>query len=542
MKRFLPFIIIFFVVLIYTKPFFRPGFFPTHDGEWAIVRLAEMQRELKDLQIPPRWSDYLNHGYGYPLFNFTYPFPFYLGTVLKFLSIGLTDSIKMIFVGSVFLSAIFMFLLGRELAGDFGGLLASVFYTVAPFRLVDLYIRGSIGESLSLAIFPMLFYLSLKFILKPSAVKLVACSITLAVLILSHNIMALVFFPLWLVFLYVALISYFEDVKLYTWRYFLPMIFLGLGLAAYFFIPALFEKQYVLLSKVKLADAASNFINIRDYLLSPWNYGVKPSYQLGWAHILAGILAIISLVLSKDIDKKRYWPILIFILGSIFILVFYAHPFSAEFWNVPPLSWFDFPWRFLTPLAFFLALSTIFLPLHRITKYIGGFLMIITVFLSVNFAQPPTYINKPDTYYATNDATTTSLDELTPVWVTNKPTNRYGQKIEVESGQAQLYNLVYDSKSIKFRAISTGPSTIKINTIYYPGWKFYINDKEIPVSYNNPDGLIRLVAPSGGNDVVGKFKETNVRYWSNIISLLSAVVAVLLLVFSAAKHIRAKFV
>jgi len=542
MKRFLPLVILFFVVLIYTKPFFRPGFFPTHDGEWAIVRLAEMQRELKDFQIPPRWADYLNHGYGYPLFNFTYPFPFYVGTALKFLGVGLTDSIKMIFVASVFLSAVFMFLLGRELAGDYGGLLASIFYTVAPFRLVDLYIRGSIGESLSLAIFPMLFYFSLKFILKPNAVRLGVCSVTLGVLILSHNIMALVFFPLWLVFLYVALILYYEDVKLYTWRYFLPMILLGLGLAAYFFIPALFEKQYVLLSNVKLADLSSNFINIRDYLFSPWDYGVKPSYQLGWAHILAGILAIVSLVLANDIDKKRYWPILIFILGSVFILVFYAHPFSAEFWNVPPLSWFDFPWRFLTPLAFFLALSTIFLPLHRITKYIGGFLAAATVILSINFAQPPTYINNPDTYYATNDATTTSMDELTPVWVTNKPTHRYGQKIEVEKGQAQLYNLVYNSKAIKFRVISTGPSTVKVNTIYYPGWKFYVNDKEIPVTYDNPDGLIRLVAHPGESDVVGQFKETNVRYWSNIISLLSAGVIVLLLVLSAAKYIRSKFV
>lgn len=542
MKRFLPFIIIFFVVLIYTKPFFRPGFFPTHDGEWAIVRLAEMQREIKDLQIPPRWSDYLNHGFGYPLFNFTYPFPFYLGTVLRFFHVGLTDSIKMIFVGSALVSALFMYLLGRELAGDFAGLLASIFYTVAPFRLVDLYIRGSIGESISLALFPMLFYLTLKFILKPSTVKMVVVSMTLATLILSHNIMALVFFPLWLVFLYVCLISYYEDVKLYTWRYFLPMILLGLGLSAYFFIPALVEKKFVMLSQVKLADLSSNFINVRDYLLSPWSYGSKPSYQLGWAHILAAILGIVSLISAKDIDKKKYWSLLIFILGSAFILVFYAHPFSAEFWNVPPLSWFDFPWRFLTPLAFFLALSSIFLATHRVTKFIGGILAFLTVILSINFINVTSSVNQPDTYYATNDATTTSMDELMPIWVVDKPANRYGQKIEVDKGRAQLYNLMYNSNSIKFRVIASTPSTIKVNTIYFPGWKFYSGNKEIPVRYDNPDGLMRLDMTSGSVDVIGLFKETGIRFWSNITTLVSIAICFLLLIFSLAKWVRSKFV
>lgn len=541
MKRLLPFIVIFFVVLIYTKPFFRPGFFPTHDGEWAIVRLAEMQREIKDMQIPPRWADYLNHGFGYPLFNFTYPFPFYVGTILRFFHIGLTDSIKMIFVGSALVSALFMYLLGRELAGDFAGLLASIFYSVAPFRLVDLYIRGSIGESISLAIFPMLFYFSLKFILKPSWVKMVIVSAILAALILSHNIMALVFFPLWLVFLYVALISYYEDIRQYTWRYFLPMILLGLGLAAYFFIPALAEKKFVMLSQVKLADMSSNFINIRDYLLSPWNYS-KPSYQLGWAHILAAILGIVSLILAKDIDKKKYWSLLIFILGSAFILIFYAHPFSAEFWNIPPLSWFDFPWRFLTPLAFFLALSSIFLTTHRVTKFIGGILAFLTVILSINFINVSSSVNNPDTYYATNDATTTSMDELMPVWVTSKPSNRYSQKIEVEKGRAQLYNLMYNSSSIKFRVIASTPSTIKVNTIYYPGWKFYINNKEIPVDYKNPEGLMKLDVAAGSVDVIGLFRETNIRLWSNIITLISIVICFALLIFSLVKWVRLKFV
>jgi hypothetical protein len=66
-------VLAFIVCLPLILPFFKTGFFPTHDGEWAVVRLSDMYREIKDLQFPARYSGYLNFQYGYPLFNFTYP-------------------------------------------------------------------------------------------------------------------------------------------------------------------------------------------------------------------------------------------------------------------------------------------------------------------------------------------------------------------------------------------------------------------------------------------------------------------------------------
>lgn len=542
MKRYLPFFIIFFVVLLITKPFFRPGYFPTHDGEWAVVRMGEMGRELKDLQIPPRWADNLNHGYGYPLFNFTYPSPFYLGSILRAVNIGLVDSVKIIFVLSVFISGLFMFLLGRELGGNYGGLFASIFYTVAPFRLVNLYVRGSIGESVSLALFPMLTYFSLKFILKPTIVYFLICSFTLAMLILSHNVMALVFFLVWLVYLYIILITYFEDVKLYTFRYILPLVLLGLGLTAYFFVPALLERENIILSQVKLADAAQHFINLPDYLLSPWSYGPKPSYQLGWTRILTAILGIAAIFLAKEIDKRKYLALAAFIYGGIFLLMFFAHPFSADFWNVPPLSWFDFPWRFLTPLAFFLALSSIFLTLHRTTRIIGVIFTIIIVVFSLNFAKPQEYFDKGDNYYLTNDATTTSADELMPVWVGIKPTNRYAKKVEVDGGKATITELEYNSKRAKFRVAADLPSRIKINTIYYPGWNVMVDDKPVQIDYKNPQGTIKFDMLPGNHEVVAQFKETSLRFWSNIITLVSLFVIFILFLASFLARLKHRLI
>lgn len=531
-KRTLPIILLVIVSLLYTRPYFRPGFFPTHDGEWAVVRLAEMQREIKDRQFPPRWADYLNHGYGYPLFSFTYPFPFYVGSVLKVLHIGLVDSVKVIFLGSVVLSAFFMFLLGRELGGNYAGFISGIFYVIAPFRLVDLYVRGSIGESVSLAIFPLLCFLSYKYITKPSFAKLVLCSGTLAVLILSHNIMALIFFPFWVVFCYIIILSYFEDIKLYTWRYIFPMIILGLGLSSFFFLPALIEKKYIILSKISLANISENFILLKDYILSPWNYGAKPSYQLGWAHVLSAVIGCIGLIFSNELQRKKYVRFTLFIFGSIFVLIFLAHPVSTVLWRMPPLSWVDFPWRFLTPIAFFLALSTMLLTIHKITRIVGILLAVLTVIISLKYATPIEYTNRSDSYYETNDATTTSMDELMPIWVVNKPSNRYIQKVVTENGNAKISDLVFNSKMITFAVNSQVPSTLKINTLYFPGWQIQVDKKSVPIQYDNPDGVMKLAVDPGSHSVIARFTDTPVRFWSTIITLGSIGLSVLLIFFS----------
>lgn len=521
MKRILPIVILTIIAFFFAKPFFQEGYFSTHDGEWAIVRLAEMQREIKDLQIPPRWADYLNHGFGYPLFSFTYPFPYYVGTIFRFFHVGLVDSVKIIFVLSIFLSGLFMFVLGREIVGDWGGFISAIFYMIAPYRLVNLYVRGSIGESLGFALFPLLLLLSLRYILKPTPLRLALASLSLGLFILNHNITALIFFPFWLIFLYVIVFAYYEDVKRYTIRYFPPLIILGLGLSAYFFIPALLEKKYIILSQIKLADISSNFIKLPEYFISPWNYGIKPSYQLGWAHILGALVGLVSIFISNKLYKKKYMPFAMFTIVGIGIPLFLAHSSSGFFWRFNPLAWIDFPWRFMMILTFFLAFSTMFLAIHKITKIIAIVLIVIVIVLSLKFANPADHFNKGDDYYATNDATTTSMDELMPVWVLDKPKNRYQSKVSAENRIVTVSNVNYNSHLIEFDVSSLTDTTVKVNTIYFPGWQFFVDRKKAVINYAQPDGLINVAIPSGNHKIVGKFTETQVRFISNMITLAS---------------------
>src|SRR3989344_1816710 len=110
-------------------PFFHSGYFPTHDGEWAVVRMTDMFRILRDFQIPARYSGELNFGYGYPLFNFAYPLPYYLGVVIHLLGFGFVNTIKILFAGSVVFSAFFMFLASKNLwKNTWAGLILAIMY------------------------------------------------------------------------------------------------------------------------------------------------------------------------------------------------------------------------------------------------------------------------------------------------------------------------------------------------------------------------------------------------------------------------------
>ena len=154
-----------------------------------------MFREIRDLQIPPRYSGNLNFGYGYPLFNFAYPLPYYVGVFIHFLGFGFVDTVKLLFALTIPVSAFFMFLAAKNIwKNNYAGIISSVLYLYFSYRLVDLFVRGSIGESFGFAIFPIIFLCLSKLINNPKRVIfMIIGAFSFAAIILSHNIMAVLF-------------------------------------------------------------------------------------------------------------------------------------------------------------------------------------------------------------------------------------------------------------------------------------------------------------------------------------------------------------
>jgi len=515
-------------------PYLHAGYFPTHDGEWAVVRLADMFREIRDFQFPPRFSGNLNHGYGYPLFNFAYPFPYYLGLIIHLLGFSFVNSIKVVFVISIPISAFFMFLASRSIwKNDYAGIISSVLYLYFPYRLVDLFVRGSIGESIAFAIFPMILFCLSKLINKPKSTGyILSGGILFACLILTHNIMA-VLFSLTLLIFFIGnfLVKKSEIIK--------PFIFvtiLGFMLSAFFWIPALFEKSNVLLSRIPISDRNLYFVSIEQLLFSKWGYGVPTdkvngfTYQIGWPFLGVLFVSLFTIIYGfyKKIKDNKDLILATTLFVGILAYSVLLFAISKPIWRLPILSEINYPWIVLSQLALLISLLAGYLSRYKITKYLSIGIAMLALILYLPFAKPEMYVDRGEGFYFTNTATTTSSNELMPLWVKTHPVSISENKVELIKGEGSVENLISKSNKISFNAKLDQDSIIRINTIYYPGWNISVNGINQTISYDNEFGVMDISVPKGQSVINGKFSETNLRLAADIISLSGALLILIL--------------
>ena len=146
------------------------------------------------LQFPPRYVPDLSFGFGYPLFNFVYPLPFYIGELIHLLGFSLINSVKIVFGLSIPFSMYFMYKFLKEFLSKDLALAGSVLYVYVPYRAVEIFVRGTIGEIIAFVFIPII---ALSFIRltgeKLSAKWVGITAFSIAALVLSHNIMAYMF-------------------------------------------------------------------------------------------------------------------------------------------------------------------------------------------------------------------------------------------------------------------------------------------------------------------------------------------------------------
>src|SRR3990167_10578406 len=138
-----------FIILVLSLlalwPFFKKGYFETHDGDWMIIRLSAFHQTLTAGQFPVRFVDRLNNNFGYPVFNFLYPLPFYFAEIPKLLGFNFQESIKIISVLSTVFSVVAMYWALSQKFSKEASLAGAIIYLFIPYRFVDLYVRGSFG-------------------------------------------------------------------------------------------------------------------------------------------------------------------------------------------------------------------------------------------------------------------------------------------------------------------------------------------------------------------------------------------------------------
>lgn len=516
---------------------FKPGLPLTHDGQDHIARIANFYQNLIEGNIIPRWAGNLNWGYGHPILEFLYPLPSYLASFFHFVGFNLVDSVKIVFGVSFILSALAMYLFIKELLHDNkSACLASLLYVVAPYRFVDLYVRGAIGEHVAFIFPPLIFYFIYKLSKRYSLWHVIGMATSLALLNLSHNAISLMFLPLfWLYALFLVLQSN-NKVKFIS-KYLLSVI-LGFGLSAFFWLPAFIEGKYTLRDIVTGGgEYTAGFVQWRDFFLSKWSYGgtIALSKQIGLTHwVLVAGSVIATYYLYKI--KNKLWILVLSSFAIFWTTLFLMTSSSNPIWqSVAILQKFQFPWRFLS-ITVFLSSFIGAITLFSIKKHKTFLLLILVVLLLLvnkDYWHANNLLRKPESFYTGIYNGTTDTGESAPIWSVRFMEKRPKSKIEIISGKAEIKEIKRTTTTHQYEIYASKAPRILENTLYFPGWTVLVDGKMTDVQFQDPEyrGLMTFYVPEGDHTIDIIYKETKIRQYSNIVSLFTLIAIGGLIIF-----------
>ena len=588
-------IVIFIAVLAGRSLLFQSGYFNMHD-DLQMMRQLQMEKCFLDRQIPCRWVPDMGYGFGFPLFNFYPPLPYLIGQGIRFIGFSFITTVKLTFALSIIASGIGMYLLAKEFFGRAGGVLSSVFYIWAPYHAVDVYVRGAMNESWALAAFPFIFWSAYGLIRsdKDQNIKwTVLLALSYFTLFTSHNLMLLIFTPLFGVFVLIHLWTKGKWLKL-------PWLLISgiwsLGLAAFFTLPALLENKFTQVEGqlVGYYDYTGHFVTIRQLLVSRfWGYGPSVwleddgmSFQIGHVHWILSALLLVGITLyaiklgmrhkKKIVVNLKTRPVLLtvgLLLLAGWIAAFMTHSRSTPIWlAIPPLRYLQFPWRFLSIVIFGFSfgigviphllrikpkfLASLF-PGSRIFGHVWGFLswlgmtavsillIILVIVVNWNYFTPehgrmgPLTDEEKFTDAAWELQQTAGIYDYLPNTAVMAPQGPREELVEIIEGEVEITRESEGTNWAEFTAsVNDDIAILRLGILDFPGWRVLADGRETEhyVAEDEMWGRMYVDLPSGDHDVRVEFVNTPVRTASNYISLFSWAIMFYLIIFYRKAH------
>lgn len=536
----------------------QPGIFQGHDTVSQLRFIRGFKEAFLSGQFPVRFVNGPYPGFSAPIFNFYQPGFYYLFLVPNLMGFSNLMSLKLTIFSLWTVSGVFMFLFTRKFVGNLGGIVAAFFYILAPYHIVQLFVRSAFGEFATLAFIPAVFWGVSTLWEKTAARYFFLTSIFFALFLISHTVTIIIFVPVLVCFIFFLFIEKRNIQALIssTWS-----LLLGLGIASFFLIPAFLEMKYTNLSSIKegVSDFHLHFVCFNQLFSNQWGYGGSflgcsdtMPFTVGVVHWLAIFLLIILMIFilirkKKSVALSPGERLSMLFLPIFLYSVFMATGYSAFIWEkLPFISFLQYPWRFLTLAVFassILAGGFIYLLKNNRAKYL---LAVILMFLALLF-----YAGKLKSVYISEEFFNfngenfmlgreyvlrdylTLRDDLGPIWEQKRMPLELIPKNEasVSSGKAQIITERLDPGYKRYQIQAEEDSKVRFFTHYFPGWKVSASGQEITPFYENGYGYMDVNFPKGNYDVALTFKNTPVRATSQTISTISLITLCLSTIF-----------
>lgn len=560
LRKYLPAVLLLAIIAATSWSLLHPQLFKVHDFVHA-ARVAEMARGLSDGQFPVRWSSNFGYGYGMPLFQFYAPLPYFVGALLWLLHVPIDVVVKILFIIPSIITVLAAYRLGKLWLSPYGSVLLAAAIALAPYRAVNLFVRGAVAEGWGMAFF-VVSLLGIGLVMRKSRSGWLVLLSGLVGMVLSHNLttlMAVVALLIWTI----TVVFVERDRSLSFWRYLqrtLPTIIgiglLSLGLTSFYWLPALAEKQFTQMDATILTgyfDFRLHFLYLRQLVTPFWGYGGSTwgpedgiSFFLGFGQMAGALLTLIFgcftvvSVVRKKLVYSHARTFIVLSAGCALIAglcVFMALQRSSAVWEVLSiLAIIQFPWRFLaiasTLFGFFSVLwylraTTIF----RATLGVFLFALLLT---NARYFQPSEYLtDSSDLYYTDEVEIQQNMSSILPDFI---PTASIlvvppaGVVSCVPPDMCSEYEvLVARSHEKLVRLQLDTDTTVTLATAAYPGWILEVDGEE-QSSMVSPDGLLQAQVPKGSHTVGWYLGATQIRLIADVISALSIGILIYLVI------------
>jgi hypothetical protein len=594
------------VALLASAPLWGPGMVNTRgggDSPFLLQRTHQLAANLRAGVFPVRWMPDAAYGLGYPFFNYYSALPYYLAGALNLLGFDLLTAIKLTQTLGFLLAALAMYGWVNHLWGrrDVAWLAAAA-YSVAPFHLVNVYVRGdSLSEFYAFVFYPLILWALARVVARAKMpgplgrrglLEVALLALAYAGLILAHNISAFIFTPFALLYaLLLILRSPRRDAspvrrQVRVPRWFKPSslvlagLLLGAALAAWAWLPALLERDYVQAENLTgdFFDYERHFRTANlvqpawlfDYSIQVTTQGPSP-FAVGRAQALVAALGSLVLLylflrprLTRQDDGQGGARIsslsMAFVLIGLSLSTAMITPLSRPLWErVPLLDMVQFPWRFLSVQALFTALAAAacLLPLQGRGRWLAGAALAALLLFSTLFTLRPERLSiGPEDVtrarlleyelFSGNIGTTVRYEWLPRAALPRPFTSdavitpeRPAPVIPITGTLERAQQVARGpTEQVWELEVGEGGASLAFPLLFWPGWEAWLDDGRLPVRAVAGAGYLALDMPPGGHTVRLKLGRTPLRAGAEVISLIALLPLLLLPLWPAFAKIR----
>ncbi len=310
-----------------------------HDFDFHLLSWMEVARAWHAGLLYPHWVQDANYGAGEPRLIFYPPASWLLGALLGMVTSWHAAPVLFVFL-ALLTAGGSMYLLAREWAPPEAATFAACLYVANPYAMFVAYERSAFGELLAAAWLPLMVLFALR-----RSGSVAPLGLSVAALWLTNSPAAVIGSYLLAV---LALGMWIAEGRPWPALRAVGGMALGLGLAAFYIVPAAFEQRWV-----QIERAINPGMRVEDSFLFAHTANAFHDQVLrtaSWILVLEFAGASVAAYLAWR--KRAGGSARIVLTAMLPVILFLQLPASEVIWaHAPHLKFLQFPWRWLMALS-----------------------------------------------------------------------------------------------------------------------------------------------------------------------------------------------